>query len=96
MSAYVFSVVNKTDRDAYERYSEAGYLSILPYRPEVTVAESPEVIEGKFPGTTTIMMKFKTMEDAKAWYHSDLYQKAIPLRHAASDTSFVIMFHGTD
>jgi uncharacterized protein (DUF1330 family) len=94
VSAYVIAAVNKTDLDAYQHYAEAGYYSIQGYDPEVVVAESPEVLEGQLAVTTIIMLKFKSSEDAAAWYHSDLYQKAIPMRHAAGDTRFVVMFPG--
>ena len=37
-------------------------------------------------------MKFPDNEAAKRWYHSEGYQKAIPVRHAAADTAFVAHF----
>jgi uncharacterized protein (DUF1330 family) len=91
-AAYVLALVNKTDVETYQKYAEAGYYSIQGYDPQVTVAETPEVLEGEFPGTTIIMLRFKSMEAAREWYHSPLYQAAIPLRHAAGDTRFVVMF----
>ncbi len=96
MSAYVIAVVNKKDLATYQKYLEAGFLSVQGFNPEVTVAEQPQVLEGSFPGTTLIMMKFKTAEEAQRWYDSDLYQKAIPFRHAAGDTPFAILFPGND
>ncbi len=96
MGAYVLAVVNKKDLATYQRYAEAGYHSIAGFDVAVTVAEAPDVLEGEFPGTTAIVLKFKSMEDAKRWYRSDLYQAAIPLRHAAGDTRFVIAFPFAD
>ena len=96
MGAYVLAVVNKKDLAKYQQYAEAGYHSIAGFDVKVTVAEAPEVLEGQFPGTTTILLKFKSSADAKRWYGSNLYQAAIPLRHAAGDTRFVIMFPSAD
>ena len=96
MGAYVLAVIDKKDLETYQRYAEAGFVSVQGFDLEVTVAEPPEVLEGSFPGTTTILMRFKTMEEAKRWYHSDLYQAAIPMRHAAGETAFVIMFPSAD
>jgi len=96
MGAYVMAVVNKKDLDAYRKYEAAGFLSVQGFDLQVTVAEPPEVLEGHYPGTTTILMKFKSLEEARRWYHSELYQAAIPLRRAAGDTAFVIMFPSAD
>jgi uncharacterized protein (DUF1330 family) len=96
MGAYVLAVVNKTDVAKYQQYAEAGFHSIQSFEPQVTVAEAPEVLEGAFPGTTAILLKFKDMDDAKAWYNCDLYQAAIPLRRAAGETAFVIIFPSAD
>jgi uncharacterized protein (DUF1330 family) len=92
MSSYVIGAIDKKDRAKYELYAAAGYQSIAGYEVEVTVAESPEVLEGQFPGTTLIIMKFKNKEDAKNWYKSEAYQKAIPFRHASAGTPFTITF----
>jgi uncharacterized protein (DUF1330 family) len=96
MGAYLLAVVNKKDLATYQQYAEAGYRSIAGFDVKVTVAEAPEVLEGHFPGTTTILLKFNSLEEAKRWYQSDLYQAAIPLRHAAGDTRFVIVFPSAD
>ena len=96
MSAYVIGAVDKKDLEKYELYIAAGYQSILGFDVEVNVAEQPEALEGKFPGTTLVMMKFKSKEDVLKWYHSDLYQKAIPFRHAAAETPFTVTFTTND
>lgn len=96
MGAYVLAVVNKKDLDKYRQYEAAGYLSVQGFDLQVTVAEQPQVLEGTFPATTTILMKFKSLDEARRWYNSELYQAAIPLRHAAADTRFVIMFPSVD
>jgi uncharacterized protein (DUF1330 family) len=96
MSSYVVGCVDKRDLEKYQLYVAAGFEAIAGFDVEVSMAEQPEVLEGQFPGTTLIIMKFKNRGDAKKWYQSDLYQKAIPLRHAAAGTPFTITFETDD
>jgi uncharacterized protein (DUF1330 family) len=96
MASYVVGVVNKRDLEKYGLYAEAGYQSIDGFDVEVTIAEHPETLEGKFPGSTMIIMKFKEEEGATRWYNSDAYQAAKLLRHAAADTPFMIQFHANE
>jgi uncharacterized protein (DUF1330 family) len=70
----------------------AGFESIQGYDVEVITVENPEVLEGHFPGTSLVLLKFKNDEDAKKWYQSEKYQKAIPLRHESADTYFTVTF----
>ncbi len=53
----------------------------------------PEVIEGEWHGTQTVLLEFESEEAAKAWYYSDEYQAAAKLRQAAADCNGVIL-HG--
>ena len=92
MSSCIVGVVNKNDLKKYDIYAGAGYQSISGFEVEVMLAENPEVLEGSFEGTTLIVMKFKGDDDALKWYTSEAYQTAIPIRHAAADTAFMIHF----
>jgi uncharacterized protein (DUF1330 family) len=53
----------------------------------------PEVIEGEWHGTQTVLIEFESEEAAKEWYYSDAYQEALKLRQAAADCNGVIL-HG--
>lgn len=92
MSSWIVGVVDKHDLEKYGIYAAAGYQSIAGFDVEVTMAESPEVLEGTFPGTTLILMRFKDDDGAERWYRSDLYQAAIPIRHSAAGTPFMVRF----
>ena len=39
----------------------------------------------------TVIFEFDSVEAAKAWYESDEYQAAIPLRQKAAETNVVIL-----
>jgi uncharacterized protein (DUF1330 family) len=96
MASYIVGVVDKRNLENYGLYVAAGYQSIAGFDVEVTMAEQPETLEGKFPGTTMIIMKFKDDDGARRWYTSDLYQAAIPLRHASAGTPFTIHFKDSE
>jgi len=44
----------------------------------------PEVLEGEWHGTRTVVLEFPSVEQARAWYDSPTYQQALPLRQAAA------------
>lgn len=52
---------------------------------------SPEVVEGRWYGTTTVLMEFENIDAAHVWYRSPAYQKASESRHAASDAKVAIL-----
>lgn len=92
MASYLIGVVNKHDLEKYAEYAAAGYRLIQGVAVEVVAAESPETLEGHFPGTSIIIMKFADDEGAREWYFSEGYQEVIPIRHSAADTAFNITF----
>jgi uncharacterized protein (DUF1330 family) len=75
--------------DAYGRESAAA-LAEFGGRPLV-VDTQPQILEGEWHGTRTVVVEFPSVEAARAWYESDTYAKALPLRHAAADCNVVIL-----
>jgi len=51
----------------------------------------PEVLEGEWHGTQTVLLEFDSVEAAREWYNSDSYQEAAKLRQAAADCNGVIV-----
>jgi uncharacterized protein (DUF1330 family) len=51
----------------------------------------PEVLEGEWHGSQTVVLEFESVEAAREWYHSEAYQKAAKLRRAAADCNGVIV-----
>jgi len=92
MASFIVGVVSKHNLERYQDYAMAGFRLIDGVEVEVALAESPEVLEGDFPGTSMIIMKFADDDAARKWYDSEGYQEVIPIRHEAADTHFVITF----
>ena len=51
----------------------------------------PEVLEGEWHGTQTVVLEFESVEAARDWYNSDAYQEAAKLRQVAADCNGVIV-----
>ena len=80
------------DREAMDTYSQAAVPTIMGAGSNVLVASpEAEVLEGEWHGNQTVVLEFESVEAAKAWYQSEDYQAAIPLRQAAADCNVAIL-----
>ncbi len=87
MPAYVIFVRDNAVRDEaamteYTRLAMAGNGG-HQVRPRVAFGQI-EGFEGPAPAGV-VMLEFPDMEEARAWYNSPGYQKAIPFRQKAAD-----------
>ena len=92
--AYI--VANETIKDpaGMAEYAKAAAPAIIGGPGNLLALDpAPEELEGDWHGRQTVLMEFESVEAARAWYHSDAYQKAIPLRREAAIFDAVIV-HG--
>jgi uncharacterized protein (DUF1330 family) len=72
---------------AYERASAKTLAGV-----RVLVADAnPQVLEGEWHGNRTVILEFPSVEAAQAWYDSEGYREAKPLRLAAARSNAVIL-----
>lgn len=92
MSVYIVAQIAIEDREEYAKY-EAGFVEVfLEHRGRVlSVSESPEVIEGSWPYTRTVILEFPSRDEAMGWYESPDYQAIVGHRQAASSANIVIV-----
>ncbi|MDH5737654.1 MAG: DUF1330 domain-containing protein [Gammaproteobacteria bacterium] len=92
MSVYVIAQIQIHDRDKYSEY-EAGFMEIFAsYNGKLlSVEESPQVLEGDWSFTRTVLLQFPTGEEAGAWYYSDEYQALAQHRFAASGANIALI-----
>ena len=85
MSAYIIGDLTIHDRDEYGKY-ETGFMDILlAHQGELlSVDEAPEVLEGDWNATRSVILKFADADAAKRWFNSDDYQAIAQHRRAAS------------
>jgi uncharacterized protein (DUF1330 family) len=87
MSAYVLFIRESAIRDQAEMDIYRGSNRDRPPNPTLTplvVYGSMESLEGQMPDGV-VLLKFPTVEDARAWYYSPEYQAAAEHRKKAAD-----------
>ena len=92
MSIYIVARINIRDRAEYANY-EAGFLEVFSrYAGKMlSVEEAPEVLEGEWSCTRTVLIEFPGKEDALAWYRSEEYQTLAAHRYAASTADIALL-----
>ena len=84
--------INIADRDEYRQY-EAGFGEIFrKYEGKSAgFSESPEILEGEWDYTRTVVIRFESREAAHAWYYSPEYQELAKHRWAGSEANIVLI-----
>ncbi len=92
MPAYIIALINVNDREEYNQY-RAGVHDILnKYKGEIIVSnENIEIIEGEWPYTKTVVVRFPSTEEAKRWYESPEYQEIAQHRFNATTTNLILI-----
>lgn len=96
MTVYIVATITIHDRERYARYGE-GFMAIFSRHAGqlLAVDEAPEVLEGDWPFTRTVLVSFPDAGAARAWYASAEYQALAQHRFAASIAN-VAMVSGLD
>jgi uncharacterized protein (DUF1330 family) len=91
MPAYVIALMEVHDPATYREYAIAVGATVEPFGGRILVANDSEAREGTPPFPRTVIGEFPTLDAARAWYDSDVYQKVLPLRLAATNgTLFMV------
>jgi uncharacterized protein (DUF1330 family) len=91
MSAYIIALIEIHDRDEYNKY-QAGFREIFStYSGEILVVEeAPTLLEGEWPHTRTVVLRFPDAHEAKRWYDSEQYQALAQYRFRASRANVIL------
>ena len=94
MPLYIVANIAIADQQEYAIYQD-GFLEIFArYQGELlAVSDAPQVIEGEWPYTRAVVLRFPDEEEARRWYESPEYQALSQHRWRAS-TGCVISFTG--
>ena len=92
MPVYLIAQLNIRDRSRYSQYV-AGFMDILSRSGGrlLSVDESPELFEGEWDFTRTVLIEFPSEAEAKSWYYSEDYQRLAQHRLASSDANVVLI-----
>lgn len=82
-----------TDWDRYlNDYLPTAAETIEDHGGEVIVGDpEPDVIEGEWDHSMTVVIEFPSVEDAQAWYTDPAYEDVIPIRLEASEYAHAII-----
>ena len=91
-ACYAITNIDIQDRDEYRRY-EAGFGEIFAQYDGtiLAVSEEPEVLEGEWPHTRAVLIRFPSREALAAWYDSPEYQTIAKHRFAASKANIILL-----
>jgi uncharacterized protein (DUF1330 family) len=94
VSAYFIFHNRVNDAPKLQQYIGKAIETLAPYAPEVLVLdESSVVVEGTTNFPRTVVIKFKSREDALRWYYCAEYQAVLPQRLEATE-GFAVLVDG--
>jgi uncharacterized protein (DUF1330 family) len=92
MPAYVIIDIEVHDPATFEEYKKLGPPSIAAYGGKYLVRGGDcETLDGTWSPTRIVVLEFPDMARAREWYNSDLYARAIQLRHASAKSQFILV-----
>ena len=80
MAAYLVAQMQVNDPNMYRDYASKVGPTIAPYGGRILSANDAEVREGNPPYARTVIAEFPSLDAARAWYASDVYEAVLPLR----------------
>lgn len=84
MTAYVIYHAEVTDPEQYARYREKSTPAVIAAGGEFIVRGGElDLLEGELPLGRTVIVKFPSVEAARAWYDGEDYREARKLREGA-------------
>ena len=93
MPAYVISEVEILDETAVANYKPLAKESIAEFGGTYLARDAvPEALEGSFDyAQRLVIIRFDTVDDARRWYTSDSYAKAIKAANGGLDRRLFIV-----
>lgn len=92
MSAYIIAQVDVTNPDEFEQYRAQVPATLALYDGEYIVRGGDiEALEGELAYPRVVVIKFPSMERAKAWHNSVEYEGPKALRQASSDGRLMVV-----
>ena len=93
MTAYVLAQIRIGDREEYQNYL-AGFMPIFERHGGELLATSNNetgVVEGEWAYPNTVIMRFPSVEAARAWCDDRDYQSLAEHRHRSAKANLVIV-----
>ncbi len=92
MAAYVIVLIEVSDPETFEAYRAQVPPTLEAYGGEYVVrGGEQEVLEGDWPYPRTVILKFPSVEQAKAWHASAEYESPKALRQSAAKGNMLVV-----
>jgi uncharacterized protein (DUF1330 family) len=91
MSCYFIAQIRIKDLKEYQKYLDRAGIVFKKFNGMYLVLDDkPEILEGVWDYTRTVVIKFNNKKDFKAWYNSAEYQEILKHRLCASECSTIL------
>ena len=92
MPAYIIARVDVKDAEQYAKYRAATPAAVAAFGGKFVVRGGEmETLEGPEENRRVVVLEFESIEGAREFYNSELYQAAIALRKPASEALFILL-----
>lgn len=92
MSHYFLAQIRIKNPKEYQKYLDKSGEIFAKYRGTyVAVDNHPQILEGNWDYSRSVIIKFDTEEDFKAWYESADYQQILKHRLNAADCDTILV-----
>ncbi|MEX0344426.1 MAG: DUF1330 domain-containing protein [Rhizobiaceae bacterium] len=93
MSAYVIGQLKINDPAAYQAYLDGFMPSFKRHGGELLATSKQEthVLEGDWALPLTVLMRFPSVEAARAWHSDPEYAELAKIRHATAEANLVVV-----
>jgi len=90
MAAYI--IFDVEDTDPGDEYVKLAGESLAPFQSKAIVhGGMVEVLEGDWEPKTLVILEFESMEQARQWYKSPAYAKAVDILHRAPYSNVILI-----
>lgn len=97
MAAYMLAAISIDDVEPYQEYVNRGMAATVKNPVKVlAIDDAPRVLEGDLPAKRFVLMEFEDDAALQAFYDSEEYQSAIPIRHKYAETPFLVSIKGLE
>jgi uncharacterized protein (DUF1330 family) len=90
MPAYLIGHITVKDQSQWQIYVDGVGKSLAPFNAEVLFrGKRNDVLAGQHSHQQTVVIRFADQAELQSWFHSEGYQKLIPLRDRAADVVII-------
>lgn len=92
MAAYVIADIDVTDPDRYQEYIKLAPAAVQTYGGKYLVRGGKwEKLEGDWAPKRFAILEFPSAEQAKRWYASEEYRKAMEIRQRTAVSNLLLV-----